>query len=77
MKQRRIAEPRLTIEQAQLLTHAQVCRLLGVTSNTLYNWRCARRGPTFLKLGRYVRYRLRDVIEWQTTRLDEVPTLNF
>lgn len=45
-----------------LLDEKQVAEILRVAVTTLRNWRVARRGPPFVKLGlRAVRYRLADV----------------
>ncbi len=38
--------------------------LLGMTPETLRNWRYRGDGPPFLKVGRSVRYRLFDLAEW-------------
>lgn len=46
----------------KLLNAHQVAELLGVTIHTLAVWRCEKRYPLrFVKVGRYVRYRLSDV----------------
>lgn len=37
---------------------------LGVTPETLRNWRWRGDGPPFVKLGRAVRYRLSDLSAW-------------
>jgi excisionase family DNA binding protein len=52
----------------QLLTVTQVADLLQVPRQTLYGWRTRNEGPPGLKVGRHVRYRLRDVEEWLDTR---------
>lgn len=53
------------IDPLELLTPRQLATLLGVTVQTLADWRCARRGPRFLRLGgRAVRYRRADVLEF-------------
>ncbi|NYE18060.1 helix-turn-helix domain-containing protein [Microbacterium immunditiarum] len=41
---------------AGLLRPDQVATILGVSVNTLAIWRHNRRGPSFLKFGRQVRY---------------------
>jgi hypothetical protein len=40
----------------KMLTPAEVAERLGVTENALAIWRYYRRGPTFKKFGRSVRY---------------------
>ena len=41
---------------------------LGITPETLRNWRWRGEGPPFLKLGRAVRYRLSDLSAWLDAR---------
>ncbi|WP_163372896.1 helix-turn-helix transcriptional regulator [Endozoicomonas acroporae] len=48
----------------KLLNTAQVCELLGKAPQTLQNWRSIGTGPKFIKVGRDVRYREADIIEW-------------
>lgn len=47
-----------------LLTPAQVGNYLGVPLGTLANWRYQGRGPTYVRLGRHVRYRAQDITAW-------------
>ena len=47
-----------------LMTPADLSEYLGVPLGTLANWRYQRRGPAFVRLGRHVRYRADDVLEW-------------
>lgn len=43
----------------RLLTPPEVCEMLGVTNVQLQDWRTAKKGPPFVRLGhRTVRYRL-------------------
>lgn len=37
---------------------------LGVAVQTLRNWRHIRRGPAYIKLGRSVRYRIEDIMDF-------------
>lgn len=41
----------------------------GVSLNTVYGWNYTGTGPHYLKIGRYVRYRLSDVEKWERSRL--------
>lgn len=44
-------------QQPELLTPAQMARLLGVSVGTLAVWRCTKRYPLpYIKVGRSVRY---------------------
>ena len=48
----------------QLLTPEDVSSFLGVPIGTLANWRYLGRGPTFVRIGRHVRYRPEDLGTW-------------
>ena len=64
MRRRRQQET-ITKNHAQLLTSDEVAALLKVTAGTLRQWRYLRKGPKFGLMGRKVRYRLEDVLDWQ------------
>lgn len=51
-----------------LLTTAQVAKLTGIAENTLRRWRSDNddRGPEYVRMGRAVRYRRRDIEAWIT-----------
>lgn len=56
------------------LTREQVAERLQLPPATLREWAARRpgkeiRGPQFARIGRYVRYRLSDVIAWERERL--------
>jgi len=44
-----------------LLTVDQAAIYLGLARSTLNKWRCHGGGPTFIKMGRAVRYRQQDL----------------
>ena len=46
------------------LTTQEVADLLNVRRTTLEAWRSRGGGPKFMKLGRVVRYRRKDVDQW-------------
>ena len=48
----------------QLLTEAQAADLLALKPDTLRRWRYQGRGPTFVRVGASVRYRITDVERW-------------
>jgi predicted DNA-binding transcriptional regulator AlpA len=50
------------------LTPRQVAERYQVSVETLKDWRYHNRGPKHVKLGQQVRYRLRDLEEWERTR---------
>lgn len=41
-----------------------VSAYLVVPVATLYKWRCTGHGPQSLRVGRYLRYRQADVVNW-------------
>lgn len=49
---------------ADLLNAKQVARRLGVTEGSLSQMRFHSRGPAYVKLGRAVRYREVDIVEY-------------
>lgn len=46
------------------LTIEEVAELLRVPVRTLYHWRNTGTGPTAYRIGRYLRYRTREVEAW-------------
>jgi excisionase family DNA binding protein len=54
-----------------LLTTDELAAYLDVPVATIYAWRYHRTGPPGFRIGRYVRYRRRDVEEWLRGRLQE------
>jgi excisionase family DNA binding protein len=48
----------------RLLSTDEVARLLVVPVATLYCWRYKGTGPKAFRVGKHLRYRLDDVIEW-------------
>lgn len=60
----------MTTATTRLLTSTEVADALRVPVRTLDQWAYLRRGPAFIRVGRYRRYRLSDVETWlnsQTT----------
>lgn len=56
----------------QLLKPESVSDLLGVSVQTLAIWRCNKRYPLkYVKVGRYVRYRYQDVLDFIRERTIE------
>jgi hypothetical protein len=51
--------------QTQLLDSYQAASYLGLKNpGTLGNWRCAQRGPAYVKVGSRILYRLEDLVAW-------------
>ncbi|MGH3942645.1 MAG: helix-turn-helix transcriptional regulator [Pseudonocardiaceae bacterium] len=55
-----MAEKHLTIEQ--------LSERLSVPVTTIYQWNSKGTGPKCLRVGRFVRYRIADVLAWEKTR---------
>lgn len=47
-----------------LIGVGELGRLLGVPEKTIYNWNHKGTGPDRMKVGRGVRYRVGDVLDW-------------
>ena len=49
----------------ELIDGEETAAKLGVTTGTLSNWRCSGLGgPKYVKVGRRVRYRVRDIEDY-------------
>jgi predicted DNA-binding transcriptional regulator AlpA len=60
-----LQEKNTTLEKgALLLSPKEVEKIFGFRADTLAQWRCQRKGPSFYKVGRSVKYRLPDIEEW-------------
>lgn len=53
-----------TPNRIELLTSREAAERMGIRPNTLEIWRVKGFGPTFLKVGRAVRYVESDVTDW-------------
>ncbi|MBS4084027.1 MAG: helix-turn-helix domain-containing protein [Rhizobiales bacterium] len=51
-------------EPEALLLEIQAAKLLNLSVKTLQAWRNRKRGPTFIRAGRAVRYRRSDILQW-------------
>lgn len=52
-------------ETKMLLMPNDVCKMLGITRNTLQSWRNQRKGPPFIRLTeKNIRYTRADVERW-------------
>ena len=54
-----------------LLNEAQAAAILGVVPKCLQAWRVRGGGPTYLKIGRLVKYAQTDLESWLSTRRRE------
>ena len=53
---------------ATFLATAEAAAILRVAPITLCKWRVSGRGPRFVNMGRAVRYRLADLLDWAETQ---------
>lgn len=53
----------------QFLSEVELAARWGMSSKTLARWRCDRRGPPYVKLGKTVRYAMSDVLEFERNGL--------
>jgi hypothetical protein len=56
-------------EGARLLTDTDLAKRWNCTRGHLGNLRCAKVGPSYVKLGSMVRYRLDDIITFEASQL--------
>jgi hypothetical protein len=56
-----------------LLTEVQAADLLRLSVRTLQAWRTRAFGPAFVRAGRAVRYRRRDLIAWVEVNTNSPP----
>jgi predicted DNA-binding transcriptional regulator AlpA len=64
----------LSAQTEPLLSSELVAQLLGCTPAALQLWRREKRGPTYVRLGRLIRYRSKDINSWvesQTVQLGQ------
>lgn len=56
--------PPMSGDRRPLATASDVSQHLGVPVETLRKWRYLKRGPQYVPIGKYVRYRWTDVEDW-------------
>ncbi len=52
------------------LSPKELANRTGVPISTVYNWRTYNKGPRAMRVGKYVRYRLEDVLAWEESLLE-------
>ena len=57
-----------------ILTEVEIADFLKLSTRTLQAWRVKKDGPPFIRVGRAIRYRLRDVVRWIEARTVAPPT---
>jgi hypothetical protein len=50
------------------MTEKDAARFLSVSQRTLQAWRVSAVGPPYIKMGRAIRYCLRDLIAWTESK---------
>jgi predicted DNA-binding transcriptional regulator AlpA len=53
------------------LSRQELAGRFGLPVKTLAQWASKGTGPRYARMGRHVRYRLSDVIDWETTRFGD------
>jgi predicted DNA-binding transcriptional regulator AlpA len=56
------------IEKHLLINENEVAEITGISRGTLSRWRCAGKGPTWVKLEGLVRYYLSDILSYIEAR---------
>ena len=57
-------DPRKLNDIDALLAEVYAADLLGLSTRTLQAWRSRYQGPAFIRAGRAIRYRRRDLLAW-------------
>ncbi len=50
------------------LTPGDLALRVGVPIGTVYQWNSRGGGPRFMKIGKYVRYKMADVAAWEESQ---------
>lgn len=56
----------------KFLNDRAAAEIMGLQVQTLRNWRCSRKGPSYVKAGRAVRYDITDVMSFMQSRRVEL-----
>jgi excisionase family DNA binding protein len=57
-------QTKATLIPEPLLSPEQLAQMLNIPLGTVYQWRHRGGGPTGIKIGRHVRYRMSDIETW-------------
>jgi excisionase family DNA binding protein len=60
-----------TLTDGQLLTRSEVAERLRIPARTLAQWAHRSTGPRYAIFGKHARYRLSDVISWETAKFGD------
>lgn len=64
-----LRSPPTTSETPEVLDVKRASRIVGLSPSTLNTLRCRGGGPPYVKLGRRVFYRVKDLRTWRDARL--------
>jgi excisionase family DNA binding protein len=56
------------VKTERLLSRDEVARFLGIPKRTLDSWAYRGEGPTYIRIGRWARYRKEDLEAWLESR---------
>lgn len=57
----------------QIMSRQEVADRYGVPVQTISAWKQKGYGPRSFRVGKYTRYRLSDVLDWEESQLDPRP----
>ena len=52
------------MNKTKMLTPKELAKYLGIATHTLSTYRMCGTGPKYIKLGRVIRYKFVDVLDW-------------
>lgn len=56
-----------------LMSIDQLAKYLGIPVATIYDWRVDGKGPCAIRIGRHVKFAVRDVQEWVANQRESSP----
>ncbi|QDY70114.1 helix-turn-helix transcriptional regulator [Qingshengfaniella alkalisoli] len=65
-------EKNVTSQPGQLLTVGALSKRWGVAMSTIYYWIQEGRGPSYMKIGNAIRYRIEDVEAYEKANYHEL-----
>ena len=66
--ERKIPRPKVDEVDIVSVDEGKTAQIMGLAEQTLRNWRHLGMGPPYYKLGRAVRYRLKDILSFMEAR---------
>ena len=59
-------------DPGHFISQRELARRWGLSIDTLKRWRAQGRGPSWVRIGRQIRYAMRDIWDYESSR-DEAP----